>query len=417
MFIKLNSHTLVLNDGGKVKDASPTHKLAAGHVFAYKNDEVDGASIGNEISLDEFSIRFAQAMEDVQQAFVGYEQVSSGMSVALLSGEDIFMISPPGTGKTQYSRSVSQVAKNGRFSSILFHDELTYSEMIGGFDPEKAMNGKIERKLDYLGSSHIVLLDEIWKAPPSVTNKLLDILESKQVEGRKIELLSTISASNELPEDRESSAMWDRLLLRFFMPELDDDQFEIMLTIGAGSAFIDGLVDTEEIRLVSAVAEFMALNISPEFAKAVRELRSSAKQSGITASNRRWRKIVKAACAKSIIDREPLDISHLIIAQDILWNDVDEIKDVRRVVRASIDPLSNEVYNIQALWEEYQAAFESHDLKTTDENQLLAMKQRSDIVFDRIRSIEDKAKNGNKTILEDIKNELTVLAKMVRRGR
>jgi hypothetical protein len=146
-------------------------------------------------------------------------------------------------------------------------------------------------------------------------------------------------------------------------------------------------------------------------------LRESAKIAGVTASNRRWRKIIKVAAAKSLLERESLDQLHLIVAEDILWNEIDEIKAVKKVVRASVDPLSNTIFNIVALWEAYQNDFESHDLRTSDMASVQSMLEKADLIQGEIDSVKDQARNGNAETIKSIEVELTVLRKMVRRGR
>ncbi len=419
MFAELGKRTIILNNGQTIGIAEPTHKLAAGQAYAYDTADLSGVDpneLGERLDLADYASRMKSGLEQVKRSFVGMDNVIDGIGLALTSGEDIFLISPPGTAKTTIARTIAQIA-NADFASILFHSELSYSEMVGGFDPEKAMNGKIERKLDRVGSAHIALLDEIWKASAGVSNMLLDVLEGKQVEDRPIPLLSTISASNELPTDRASSAMWDRLLIRFYVDDLDGDDFESMLTASAGSTVITSVLDADEIRLASAVAELMALTISSSFAHSVRDLRESAKEEGITASNRRWRKIIKAAAAKSILDGEDLDQLHLIVAADILWSNPDEIKSVRKLVKASVDPLANSVFNIMALWESFQEAFEAHDLRTTDMQSVQNLLSMVDVVQDEIDSVKDVARNGNAETLETIELEMGVLRRMIRRGR
>lgn len=419
MFTRISESTLIVNDGRMIGIAVPTLKLAAGQVFVYDTVDLNGvdqAELGDRLDMKDFATRMKQGLEQVKRAFVGMDDVIDGIGLALTAGEDLFMISPPGTAKTTIARTIAQIA-SAEFCSILFHDEISYSEMVGSFDPELAMSGKIERKLDYLGSAHIALLDELFKAPASVSNKMLDILEGKQVEDRPIPLLSTISASNELPEDRASTAMWDRLLIRFYVDDLDGDDFESMLTATAGSTVITPVLEADEIRLASAVAELVALNIPHSFAHAVRDLRESAKEEGITTSNRRWRKIVKAAAAKAILENEELDQLHLIVAQDILWNDPDEIKAVKKLVSASVDPLSNAIFNIIALWEAFQEAFETHDLRTADMSAVQGMLEKADLVQGEIDKVKPAAKNGNLETLQNIEVELVVLRKMIRRGR
>ncbi len=105
------------------------------------------------------------------------------------------------------------------------------------------------------------------------------------------------------------------------------------------------------------------------------------------------------------------------MAADILWDDVDEIKIVKKLVSASVDPLANSVFNILALWEAFQNDFEGHDLKTTDMSLVQGLLDKADLVQSEIDKVKDTAKNGNLETLTSIEVELAVLRKMVRRGR
>ena len=78
-----------------------------------------------------------------------------------------------------------------------------------------------------LPEAHIAFLDEVFKASSSILNAVLTIINERLFHnGRQVvpvPLLTLFGASNELPEDDELLALYDRFLLRFVVGYIGED--------------------------------------------------------------------------------------------------------------------------------------------------------------------------------------------------
>lgn len=417
-FLRLETHTLIINDGKPINGRPPQFELGAGQVFAYRNEDVDGASMGNQIDPRIIRQNLLEGIDELNQSFVDMEQLIDGIFLGLMSGENVFALSKPGTGKSTLGYAVSKVGDMD-FAVVDFNDETTYGDLVGDYDPKKAMEGIIERMEVNYSKAHFILNEEIWDAPVSVTNKLRVFMESKRIDGKHIPLLSTLSVSNRLPDDQDSQAMWDRLMLRYNMPDLNDDDFETMLTAVADSKIYQTVAHHTEFRLLAAAAEFMALHIPAKFAKTVRAMRVAARNEGIEASNRRWRKIIKLAAAYSLLKGEEFSADHLIVATHCLWNEPDEIPTVQKVVMDAIDPLTRKIYDLDKLFETFQQAISAHDFAHANTDEIADMIERADTVLNKISEIRNSGelKNGNGEKVDGIYEDMIRARRAVVRGK
>ena len=78
-----------------------------------------------------------------------------------------------------------------------------------------------------LPEAHIAFLDEIFKANSSILNAILTLINERIFHNGKevvpVPLLTLFGASNELPEEEELTALYDRFLLRFVVNYIAED--------------------------------------------------------------------------------------------------------------------------------------------------------------------------------------------------
>ena len=362
-YLKTTDNTVIItSEQGQGLNPTPSAFLSKGRMLAYDSIEATELPLDDwtEVHMNGVAADLKTGASQIDGAFVGMTDVINLYAIALLAGEHLFVGSAPGTAKTSMAKKFARVI-SGKFTAILFQDETSMSDLVGATDPAKAMKGLWERKLDKLATADIALLDEIWKAPANVTNKLLEMVEDKVVEGYSIPLLSVVAASNEIPEDKDSNAMYDRFMLRYWLDYISDQaDFEAMLTAAADTLVTNELVNPDHIRLASAAMEYMALSASTDMVSGLSELWREFKNAGYSISNRRWRKILKLAYAHALYNgKSTPDISDLQIAQYCLWTERDEIADVSNLVLASTDPLMNDVLNFEALISDLQDSVSS----------------------------------------------------------
>lgn len=151
------------------------------------------------------------------QGLVEREQTIKLTLLAALAGEHILLIGPPGTGKSLVSRRLHLVFQDTPYFERLLTKFSVPEELFGPLSIQALEKDQYTRLTQgYLPQASIAFLDEIFKANSAILNALLTLLNEREFDNgvirEKVPLISVIGASNELPEDGNLSALYDRFL-------------------------------------------------------------------------------------------------------------------------------------------------------------------------------------------------------------
>jgi len=125
----------------------------------------------------------------------GYSKIEDLIISALVTGEPILLIGSHGTAKTMLARSIARTL--GLKFIAYDASKALFEDVLGLPNPESLKNGKLE----YLSTDisiwdkEFILIDEVSRASPSMQNKWLEIIRSRQLMGKKIESLKYIFAA------------------------------------------------------------------------------------------------------------------------------------------------------------------------------------------------------------------------------
>ncbi len=164
----------------------------------------------------------------------GREEEARVLMLSLISRHHVVLIGPPGTAK---SLLISRLAK--MLNAPYFEYQLskyTLPEEILGVPNVKLLREQGVYKLITSGKlpeAVLAFLDEIFKGSSAILNALLTILnERKFFDGTQMvecPLWTAMGASNEVPEEPELKAFYDRFQYRVFVQYLPPERWEELL--------------------------------------------------------------------------------------------------------------------------------------------------------------------------------------------
>lgn len=272
-------------------------------------------------------------LQVLNKGLVGKEEVLKISLLTMLSGENIILIGPPGTAKSEVGRRMSKILKEDNYFEYLLTKFSTPEEIFGPLSIEDLKKGNYIRKIQgYLPSSRVAFLDEIFKANSSILNSLLTILNEKIFHNgnKKIKtpLAFLIGASNELPlEESQLSALYDRFLMRMYIDYVEDTDIISLLESDSENFQVPNDLKIDTCTLASIKEEIKKVYIPREILVAIGDIRKEINNNedeleGLKISDRRLKKMVKILKVSAYTnDRLSVDVSDMYILIHMLWND------------------------------------------------------------------------------------------------
>ena len=290
-------------------------------------------------------------LEILNNGLVGKEKVMKLGLLSILSGENMILVGPPGTAKSEISRRLKEIlADSGSetYFEYLFTKFTTPEEIFGPLSIKQLQNDKFERNTEgYMPSSRIVFLDEIFKANSSILNTLLTILNERVfhngLKREKTPLISLIGASNELPfENDELTALYDRFLIRVVVGYVSDDEIEELLDIKETEMEIPAEIKFTETDLNEIRNESGKVRVTSGIKRTVMQIRQDynkifAEDNHEIISDRKLVKMVKLLKISAYLNgRDKVDFSDLMLLTNCLWNNPENIEKVTKLVLEAV---------------------------------------------------------------------------------
>lgn len=292
----------------------------------------------------------------------GLHEREEAMTVALLAvlaGQSVFLLGPPGTAKSLMARRLSCAFNDSKHFEYLMQKFSTPEEIFGPIDISELKQGNYKRKTQgYLPNADFAFLDEIWKSNPAILNTLLTIINEKifrnGVEEVKVPLKALIGASNELPQTGQGlEALWDRFLVRLEVPPMSDRaSFEALLESRAVQAEIKVTkqlaISTEEwldwqknIDAVKLSAETLqvihTVKVQLNELETQRKAENRTHEQSYYVSDRRWLRAVTLLKSSAHFSgrtvTSPLDT---LMLRHCLWSSLENKAQIQGVVEAAV---------------------------------------------------------------------------------
>jgi MoxR-like ATPase len=281
--------------------------------------------------------RLQMVAHKLESSFLGKSETVRLMLVASVAGEHMLLIGPPGTAKSALVRMFAKLV-DARYFEYLLTRFTEPNEIFGPIDITAFRQGQYQRRMDgMLPTSDIVFLDEVFKANSAILNSLLSVLNERLYTvgstAVKVPLVSCFGASNEVPNDDDLMAVFDRFLIRLKSDHLDSYHFQELLVRGLEHevAKITGeldrlqpLLSAQDLRGLHVFLAERMRQVPESFLSQYKGLVFQIRAEGVSISDRRAVKMLKLFVASAFLDnRAAPDPSDFFLLKHI-WNNLDQ---------------------------------------------------------------------------------------------
>jgi len=294
-------------------------------------------------------VHFQQIARALNETYLDKQEIIRLLIISAIAGEHMVLVGPPGTAKSAIIREFAHLV-DAKYFEYLLTRFTEPNEIFGPVDIKAFREGRYTRRSEnMLPDAEIVFLDEIFKSNSAILNSLLTIInERKFTNGPKVvdvPLISMYAASNEVPNDDNLSAMFDRFLLRVLSDNLDSYHFHELLARGVKHEIrkMSGAADkvkplTSARQLRELQSQFGRFMVFPEdFMAKYKGLVFQIRSEGITVSDRRAVKLLKLFAASAVFDgREKVMDGDFFILRHI-WNNLDQAELLEEIVNPVVD--------------------------------------------------------------------------------
>jgi MoxR-like ATPase len=195
---------------------------------------------------------------EVKRVVVGQDRFLERVLVAMLSQGHLLVEGVPGLAKTLTVKTLAQTIR-GSFKRIQFTPDLVPADLVG----TRIYNQKTGDFSTSLGPvfTHLLLADEINRAPAKVQSALLEVMQERQVtiagETHYVPEPFLVMATQNPIETEGTYPLPEAQVDRFMMKVLvdyptDQEEFVIVERVTGPAISVDAVATTEQLRMLQA---------------------------------------------------------------------------------------------------------------------------------------------------------------------
>jgi MoxR-like ATPase len=355
--------------------------------------------------------------EELRQMFLERNDLIDGALAALLSSHHLLIIGPPGTAKSMLADELCRRIDGANYFQWLLTRFTTPEEIFGAVSL-KALEQDDYRRVttSKLPEAHIAFLDEIFKANSSILNAILTLINERLFHNGKeltrVPLLTLFGASNELPEEEELTALYDRFLLRFVVNYIAEDFRFLRMLESQTQAERTSLGFTELMELQAQVRDVV---IPAHVYRSIADIRRELNKKDIRASDRRYRQSLSLLQANAFLEgQSEIHEKNLFFLEHVLWRDPAEHEQVRSTIRELLlgyeEEITELLYESREIKDTAQRPWETSDDKA---RALIEYHTKLRNILAKVDQIMEKAKRLGRPLdrVDSVRNEIEQIQK------
>lgn len=293
------------------------------------------------------SAKFRTIMAEIAAIFLEREEQILAIMRALLAGEHVLLLGPPGTAKSATVVELMRRIVGAFYFETLLTRFSAPEEVFGPVSIMGLQQDKYERKYEgYLPWAHVGFVDEVFKANSAILNSMLTLMAERKfkcgVQLVNAPLVTLVGASNETPQEDDLGALYDRFMVRCISSYVSPANVVNLLRPSTGQNAGNTSLTLKELE--TARNEVRLVKVDDVVLEEVAALKTAMQKKGFTASDRRWRGSVKLLQACAYLDgRDSVSSDDLLVYGNVLWDDMKDAKTVADEVGRIINPAMQQV--------------------------------------------------------------------------
>ena len=381
----------------------------------------------------------------LKTTFVAKDELIELLMTCAVAQEHLLIVGPPGTAKSELIKRFALLCSNDQTSvngnNVNYFEYLLTrftepNEIFGPVDIAAFREGRGTQRNTYgmLPHAEVAFLDEVFKANSAILNALLTILNERVFyngsKRQNVPLLFAVGATNEVPDDRELFALYDRFLLRIWTDNVEESLFPELFQRGwklereriAGGYGLKlaNIITTDTLRQLNRALEKVDLGlIAQQYREVIRRIRAE----GIQISDRRVVKLLKLIAASALRHkREVADPSDFWVLRHI-WNNAEQIPHLQTILDPYVQEYQGDTWSTERSLNDIQDDLDQLETQRnrlrTDTDYVDFLQQmeslRRQLVHHSTNSdkapVEDQAKRN--TLLKRIETSINGLMQML----